>query len=109
MYGDIGDDTLRGKGGNDQIHGEDSNDKIFGGLGNDLLYGDDGQDFLQGDEGDDLCSGGGGNSDKAGQVLREEEEHSLIPRREPARSTSLRRRCPRRQRPTPASRRSASS
>jgi Ca2+-binding RTX toxin-like protein len=58
LYGDIGNDTIRGLGGNDTIRGGDNDDTLFGDAGNDLVYGESGHDSLSGGPDTDLCDAG---------------------------------------------------
>lgn len=51
MYGDAGDNTMRGQDGRDVMRGEAGNDDMYGELGNDTTYGDAGQDAIVGDRG----------------------------------------------------------
>jgi hypothetical protein len=57
----VGNDTLAGGRGNDSLVGGSGNDSISGGDGNDTLLGGTGDDFLDGGAGDDSLDGGGGN------------------------------------------------
>jgi Ca2+-binding RTX toxin-like protein len=68
LFGNNGNDTLRGGSGADELFGGEGNDALFGGdgndtlagaAGNDALYGGIGDDLLRGDQGDDLLNGGG--------------------------------------------------
>ena len=70
MYGDAGNDTIKGGAGNDAIEGGADNDKLYGdagndtikgGAGNDAIEGGAGNDKLYGDAGDDTIKGGAGN------------------------------------------------
>jgi len=79
LFGDAGNDVIKGARGNDEIDGGDGNDKlygyagndlicggrnndfIFGGLGNDTIGGDNGNDKLYGEAGNDLIMGADGN------------------------------------------------
>lgn len=53
MYGDRGDDTLKGGKKSDFIYGGSGNDSLYGGEGNDLLSGGFGLDKMWGGKGDD--------------------------------------------------------
>jgi Ca2+-binding RTX toxin-like protein len=55
VYGDDGDDVLRGGAGRDRIAGGFNADVIFGGDGDDLLMGTVGRDALHGGPGSDAC------------------------------------------------------
>jgi uncharacterized repeat protein (TIGR01451 family) len=70
IYGDDGNDVLRGGGGSNRLSGGAGVDKIYGGAAGDILWGGDdrdwlsglaGQDLLFGDLGDDALNGGAGN------------------------------------------------
>jgi Ca2+-binding RTX toxin-like protein len=70
MFGDIGNDQLRGGDGNDLMFGnnnqdvllgESGNDTIFGGQGNDSIDASVGNDLIFGDLGNDTSRGGDGN------------------------------------------------
>ena len=56
-----GDDYLKGGSGNDKVYGNSGEDIIVGGPGNDLLYGGIGSDILSGGGGNDILSGDDGN------------------------------------------------
>lgn len=60
VYGDAGNDTLRGTARGDQLFGGTGNDIIYGNAGNDYLLGDAGNDFLYGNAGDDTIYAGAG-------------------------------------------------
>ncbi|WP_026910626.1 calcium-binding protein [Patulibacter minatonensis] len=71
LFGDEGNDTLRGGDDADELHGGAGDDVLNGNAGTDLLYGDDGNDTLDGDEGNkgpfaDLIDGGAGVDRVAG-------------------------------------------
>ncbi len=61
IFGDEDDDSLWGGKGDDQISGGTGNDRMWGDAGNDLLEGDDGNDSLYGGAGNDTLVGGAGN------------------------------------------------
>jgi Ca2+-binding RTX toxin-like protein len=58
LYGDAGNDTLRGGNGTNVIDGGDGDDNLFGGAAADLMFGGLGQDNLFGGNGDDVLVGG---------------------------------------------------
>jgi Ca2+-binding RTX toxin-like protein len=58
LYGEDGEDRLRGSQGNDTIEGGDQDDNLSGASGNDLLRGGDDSDVLKGGQGDDTLGGG---------------------------------------------------
>jgi len=60
IFGNNGNDTIRGSRFNDTIHGEFGDDTIRGLAGNDFLSGESDNDFLSGSTGTDRCVGGGG-------------------------------------------------
>ncbi|MFD2030017.1 Ig-like domain-containing protein [Ancylobacter dichloromethanicus] len=66
LRGGIGDDTLKGDAGDDVLEGGIGNDRLEGGTGSDLLRGGIGQDTLVGGDGDDALEGGIGSDDLAG-------------------------------------------
>lgn len=57
LRGGIGDETLDGGGGNDSLVGGGGDDLLTGGTENDTLSGGDGADSLMGEDGNDLLSG----------------------------------------------------
>ncbi|MCP5073404.1 MAG: calcium-binding protein [Rhodobacteraceae bacterium] len=61
FYGDADNDTLIGRGGNDELHGGTGLDSLRGDAGDDSLFGDGGSDTLDGGKGDDEITTGGGN------------------------------------------------
>jgi Ca2+-binding RTX toxin-like protein len=75
IYGNAGNNILKGNGGNDRIYGRAGNDKIFGGDGNDYLVGEAGYDEIYGGNDNDFIDSrdgyqhdlvdGGGGYDKA--------------------------------------------
>ena len=69
IFGDGGDNLLRGlygsddvygRAGNDVVRGGKGRDRLFGGRGDDLLQGGHNRDQLNGGEGDDVCRGAPG-------------------------------------------------
>lgn len=61
VFGGAGDDYAHGGSGNDTVDGGDGNDQVIGGWGFDLLRGGDGDDYLQGELHNDTLIGGAGN------------------------------------------------
>ena len=61
IYGDEGDDFIRGSWGQGYLSGGPGNDNIGGGPGLDVLYGGDGDDRLGGNGGPDIVYGEAGN------------------------------------------------
>ena len=57
IHGVAGEDTLYGDNGNDVLRGNQDNDTIHGGAGEDTLYGDNGNDVLRGNQDDDTIHG----------------------------------------------------
>jgi Ca2+-binding RTX toxin-like protein len=68
IFGQGGDDTLRGFAADDLIHGNLGNDSIDGGNGNDVLYGNEGQDIIRGGAGNDALYGVSGNDVLLGEA-----------------------------------------
>ena len=60
IFGERGNDTLKGNGGSDVLYGGVGNDTIDGGTGNDFLYGEADSDTINGDAGNDYLEGGKG-------------------------------------------------
>lgn len=60
LFGDAGNDIIKGGVGDDPIDGGTANDKLSGGAGNDTLLGGTGIDVLRGDDGADTLKGGPG-------------------------------------------------
>ena len=60
LFGNMGDDMLKGMGGNDTLHGGKGMDTLYGGMGDDKLRGEMGDDALKGQEGNDTLAGGPG-------------------------------------------------
>ena len=63
LYGNDGDDVLRGDGNADRLWGGTGNDTLLGGSGNDRLYGETGSDQLRGDAGNDTLFARDGERD----------------------------------------------
>ena len=63
IFGGDGDDTISGGDGRDTIYGQGGDDFIRGDGGSDFLVGEDGNDLLRGDKGNDYLSGDA-NSDR---------------------------------------------
>ena len=57
LYGEAGNDTIRGSGGDDVISGGAGDDRLFGAGGRDIVIGGFGQDLLNGGGADDLLIG----------------------------------------------------
>jgi hypothetical protein len=60
IYGDLGNDEIRGSNQSDHLGGGPGSDVIYGYNGGDYIQGDLGIDSLYGEEGDDVLSGGEG-------------------------------------------------
>lgn len=58
LFGDAGNDRLKGGAGNNVLVGGAGNDKLIGGRNNDILIGGAGRDRLNGGPGDDILIGG---------------------------------------------------
>jgi uncharacterized secreted protein with C-terminal beta-propeller domain len=80
LFGNAGNDTLRGSDGSDAIFGGPGDDTLLGGkgsdqlrggTGNDSLTGGDGNDGLSGEAGDDTLRGGNGRNSLAGGTGRD--------------------------------------
>ena len=71
LKGMAGEDTLRGGKGNDTLYGGDDDDTLMGDLGDDALKGQAGNDTLIGGEGADVLLGGGLN--EAGTAFEADE------------------------------------
>jgi RTX calcium-binding nonapeptide repeat (4 copies) len=78
IYGDRGNDILRGGAANDGLYGEDGNDTLFGNGGDDSMYGGRGDDILTGGAGtqrgisgedgdDDILDGTGDSTLRGGE------------------------------------------
>lgn len=72
VFGDDGNDTLRGGSGSDTLTGAAGKNYLYGGSAIDRLNGSGGRDFLYGQGGDDRLYGNGGNDymDGGGNVDR---------------------------------------
>ncbi|MCH2131667.1 MAG: hypothetical protein MK179_21210, partial [Pirellulaceae bacterium] len=70
LYGDEGNDQLRGNSNPDTIYGGPDADVIQGLGGNDILYGEGGDDRMLGGEGDDLLYGGDETGEKSGDRMQ---------------------------------------
>ncbi|CAK6702011.1 calcium-binding protein [Synechococcus sp. CBW1107] len=62
IFGEAGNDYIKGLGGNDYLVGGDGADSLFGGYGRDTLLGGDLNDILVGGEDADILSGGTGSN-----------------------------------------------
>jgi len=62
LYGDNGNDILRGGNYNDSLFGGAGNDTLYGSLGNDYLDGGNGFDILYGQDGNDTLVAGSGDT-----------------------------------------------
>jgi CubicO group peptidase (beta-lactamase class C family) len=60
LFGNEGNDTLRGGRQDDTLNGGSGNDRLFGDRGNDFLVGGSGDDYLSGGAGDDRLKGSAG-------------------------------------------------
>ncbi len=60
VFGNNGNDTLRGLSGNDTLYGGSGDDVMDGGTENDMLYGGTGRDNMSGSDGNDTLDGGKG-------------------------------------------------
>ncbi|MFF3481890.1 calcium-binding protein [Streptomyces sp. NPDC002701] len=60
LYGDDGDDLVRGTPEDDDLYGGRGNDTLYGLAGDDTIYGNTGNDTLYGGAGNDTLSGGAG-------------------------------------------------
>lgn len=61
VWGQGGDDAIRGSTSDDRLDGGPGNDQISGGWGDDLLVGASGDDILEGENGSDRLFGGAGD------------------------------------------------
>jgi Ca2+-binding RTX toxin-like protein len=68
LIGGTGNDLLDGGNNDDTLDGNAGNDQIIGGLGNDLARGDEGNDVILGGGGDDRISGGLGSNTLSGEL-----------------------------------------
>ena len=66
LDGGSGDDRVYGGSRGDDLLGEDGDDVLDGGGGDDLLFGDAGRDLLRGDAGNDYLRGGAGDDQLQG-------------------------------------------
>ena len=66
VYGEGGDDILRGGVEDDFMSGGQGLDTLFGNAGDDVLFGENDNDILRGGDGDDILLGGLGTSDPDG-------------------------------------------
>jgi Ca2+-binding RTX toxin-like protein len=66
LFGDAGDDFLKGGIYADYLSGGADKDGLFGGAGNDVLDGGDGDDVVQGEDGKDILLGGDGDDNLSG-------------------------------------------
>ncbi|WP_238587775.1 putative Ig domain-containing protein [Caenimonas sp. SL110] len=74
LYGQAGNDQIRGQGGDDYLSGGADNDELHGDAGDDIVEGESGNDTLRGDNsqsqpgqhGKDLLDGGEGDDQLAG-------------------------------------------
>ena len=66
MFGDIGNDILRGGDGNDLMFGNNNQDELLGDLGNDTIFGGQGNDSINGSAGNDQIFGDLGNDSSTG-------------------------------------------
>jgi Ca2+-binding RTX toxin-like protein len=71
IFGQLGNDVIRGNGGADQLHGGLGGDRIVGGADDDLIEGDAGNDRLRGSAGDDVLIGAEGDDDLNGNAGRD--------------------------------------
>ena len=62
IRGGAGDDTLYGGAGDDRVFGDGGDDTIYGGAGDDHIFAEGGNDTLYGGRGDDYVSGGDGGT-----------------------------------------------
>ncbi|VFQ45403.1 calcium-binding protein [Desulfoluna butyratoxydans] len=60
IYGEDGEDAIKGSDGHDSLYGGDKKDTLTGGKGNDTLVGDEGDDTLTGGDDNDTLIGGAG-------------------------------------------------
>lgn len=68
IYGDSGENVLRGTVKADAIYGLDGDDSIYGNGGRDFIYGGRNGDFLSGGAGDDVLFGETGNDTLSGGI-----------------------------------------
>ena len=63
VFGEAGNDTLRGGAGADRLYGGDGSDVLDGGAGRDMMYGGAGNDIYHVDHARDVISESGGSGD----------------------------------------------
>jgi len=68
IYGNTGNDTLRGGSGQDLLFGGDGLDQLYGNAGNDTLWGGADNDYLNGGANDDFLYGEGGADQLYGDI-----------------------------------------
>jgi hypothetical protein len=71
LYGQDGNDVLKGGGGDDYIAGGDGNDRINGSRGSDISEGDAGNDIMHAGSGHDIVIGGTGQDTIYGKFARD--------------------------------------
>ena len=71
IYGNQGDDRIKGLAGNDTLYGGKGNDTLYGGADHDTLMGELGDDALKGEAGNDTLVGGPGADVLLGGTLSE--------------------------------------
>ena len=74
LFGNMGNDMLKGMGGMDILHGGKGDDVLYGGADDDTLMGEIGDDKLKGEGGDDTLVGGPGADVLLGGTLNDDEE-----------------------------------
>lgn len=67
LYGDAGNDSIRGSGASDFIDGGADDDRIVGNGGGDVIRGGGGRDEIGGGDGEDVIDAGEGNDDVYGE------------------------------------------
>ena len=72
LFGNMGNDMLKGMGGEDTLHGGKGDDVLYGGNEDDLLMGELGDDKLKGQMGDDTLIGGPGADVLLGGTLTDD-------------------------------------
>ena len=82
IVGHAGNDVILGRAGNDFIRGMDGNDRIFGEAGIDVLLGEAGNDFIRGGTNNDRLRGGSGNDrlfgEEGNDVLQGGDDSDLL-------------------------------